>query len=88
MKAKYESAKSFSDTAYETAVEYQVQERFAAMMAFTRNWNINRRGADMIAFISDRKADYKSLHPEMLTSGDTISNQRHFSDFIMSGVWI
>lgn len=77
----------FSDCAYEAAVRYNVQQRFAAMMAHTLNWNINRRGADMVAFISDRKADYKAAHPGMLTAGDNITNQQHFTDFIMSGVW-
>lgn len=77
----------FSDCAYEAAVQYNVQQRFAAMMTHTSNWNINRRGADMVAFISDRKADYKVSHPSMLTSDDRIANQRHFTDFIMSGAW-
>lgn len=77
----------YSNCAYEAAVQFNVQQRFAAMMAHTGKWSVNRRGAEMVAFISDRKADYKAAHPDMLTSGDTITNQRHFTDFIMSGVW-
>ncbi|HBC5494015.1 TPA: hypothetical protein KEU76_005130 [Klebsiella oxytoca] len=77
----------FSDCAYEAAVQFSVQQRFAAMMTHPHNWNVNRRGADMIAFISDRKADYKAAFPDMLTSDNTVVNQQHFTDFIMSGVW-
>lgn len=77
----------YSDSAYEAVVQFSVQPRFAAMMAHTLRWNINRRGADMVAFISDRKADYKASHPEMLTSDNTIVNQQHFTDYIMSGAW-
>lgn len=77
----------FSDCAYEAALQFNVQQRFAAMMTHTRKWNINRRGAEMVAFISGRKADYKSSHPDMLASDDTIINHNHFTDFIMSGCW-
>lgn len=77
----------FSNCAYEAAVQFNVQQRFAAMMTHTKCWNVNRRGADMVAFISDRKADYKAAHPEMLASDDTICDHRHFTDFIMSGIW-
>ncbi|NPE57288.1 hypothetical protein HLB25_21370 [Dickeya dadantii] len=77
----------YSACAYEAAVQFNVTQQFAAMMTHTGKWNVNRRGADMVDFISARKADYKAAHPEMLTSGDTIINERHFTDFIMSGVW-
>ncbi|ANJ92456.1 hypothetical protein [Serratia plymuthica] len=77
----------FSKDAYETAVEFNVQQRFAAMLVHTGCFNVNRRGADMVGFISDRKANYKAAHPEMLTAGDTIINHQHFTDFIMSGIW-
>ena len=63
----------FSACAYEAAVQFSVQQRFAAMMTHTHNWNVNRRGADMIAFILDRKADYKAAYPDMLTSELTLS---------------
>ncbi|MGQ6071798.1 hypothetical protein ACUNGP_18205 [Serratia sp. IR-2025] len=77
----------FSKESYETAVEFNVQQRFAAMLLHTGNFNVNRRGADMISFISDRKADYRAVHPDMLTMEGTIVNQQHFTDFICSGAW-
>lgn len=76
-----------SKGAYETAVEFNVQQRFAAMLVHTGNFNVNRRGADMVSFIADRKVDYRAAHPEMLTTGETIVNQQHFTDFICSGAW-
>ncbi|MDN0028631.1 hypothetical protein [Serratia marcescens] len=77
----------FSKDAYETAVEFNVQQRFAAMLVHTGNFNVNRRGADMVSFIADRKADYQTAHPDMLTAGQTIVNQQHFTDFVCSGIW-
>jgi len=70
-----------------TAARYGVQHRFAAMMVHTGDDTLTRRGADMVAFISDRKADYKRAHPDMLTGGGTIIDQDHFTDFIILGLW-
>lgn len=72
----------------QTAATYNVQMRFAAMMVHTGNYETLRRGAALIAFISDRKGEYVAAHPDKVTRGGTIISQDDFTAFILSGVWL
>lgn len=47
------------------------------------------RNARYMAWIADRKAQYKERYAHMLIGGNlTISNQDHFTNFIVSGEWL
>lgn len=70
--------------------EYQI--RFLAYVVhkggFAFAGNVLERKHAFVNWIADRKAQYKIAHPGYIIGGDTIANQDHFTDFILSGEWL